>query len=237
MGDADTVGRMMKPIGAKDGTERKPGVSAAVAQQCLWSAARSGNVAMLQYWLDAGADPTVQPGTMKADYWSGLSILANGLSSGNADMVRKLLDYKMDLHQRVQNEPLLSFALHRSGKMTAEIVELLVKAGADVNARGNYGQTPIFVAAPEAVKPLLAGGADINARDSKGNTALLYHAYNEAMVRELLADGGVILGATNMGGDTALKIARKDNCPACVALIEDALKQRAPNGSAPAATP
>jgi len=89
---------------------------------------------------------------------------------------------------------------------------------------------------PAAVKALLAGGADINARDSNGNTPLVWAAYNEAYVRELLADGADPTPA-NKRGDTALKVATQDSCKACAAMIEDALKQRAASGAAPATAP
>ena len=234
-GDVELVGRMMTPARTAAGAAQpKVAVPAVVKQQCLWSAARSGNVEMLRCWLDLGADPKVQPAATKQDYWSGVGIVANGVMSGHAEMVRKLLEYKMDLNSRVQEQPLLTFAIERGGKETPEIVELLVKAGADVNARGNFGQTPIFNASftPAAVKALLAGGADIDARDSNGNTPLVWAAYNEGFVRELLADGADPT-PVNKRGDSALKIARQDSCPACAAMIEDALKQRAAIGVAP----
>ena len=152
--------------------------------------------------------------------------------SGNPDVVRKLLEYRMDLKAPVlENQPLMIFALERGGgtaPQKSEIVEMLAKAGADVNARGNMKQTPIFFAnyTPEAIKPLLAAGAELEARDANGNTPLIRYGFMEPMVRELLADGAdPTLVAKN--GDTALKVAKQYQCPACAILIETALKQRA----------
>jgi ankyrin repeat protein len=130
---------------------------------------------------------------------------------------------------------LLSFAIQRGGGETPEIVGMLANAGADVNARGNQGQTPIFAAEnmPEAIKPLLAAGAELEARDRYGNTPLIRYAFMEPMVKELLADGADP-AAVGRNGDTALKVAKQYKCPACATLIEDALKQRAAAGlSAP----
>jgi ankyrin repeat protein len=59
-----------------------------------------------------------------------------------------------------------------------DLLNLLLGAGADVNAKGAYGVTALMRAAysdyaePERVKLLLEHGAEVNARDSKGDTAL-----------------------------------------------------------------
>jgi len=53
-------------------------------------------------------------------------------------------------------------------------VKLLLEAGADVNAAGEYGETPLHCAAStgdlEMVKLLLEGGAKPEALDSEGKT-------------------------------------------------------------------
>jgi ankyrin repeat protein len=231
------VDRMMEPVTVKGEAAKRPRIPAAAAQQCLWGAAGSGNVALLQYWLDQGADPASRSLKNDADWMSGWGILAHGVMSGNPEMVRKLLSYKVDVNERIQDSPLLIFVFQRSrGKpeQTAEIVGMLAKAGADVNARDFMGQTPIFAAeyTPEAIKPLLAAGADLEARDNSGNTPLIRYAFMEPMVRELLADGADPT-AVAKNGDTALKVAKRyPGWPACITMIEEALKKRAPGGTA-----
>jgi hypothetical protein len=229
IGDLGLVKQMMEPTTAQAGAQKKAQVPITVANQCLSSAAHSGSVDVLQYWLDKGADPIGYPVKAGEEWTSGLSLLlANGIMSGKAEMVRKLLEYKVDVQAPAQGEPLLIFALARGGKETLEIVEMLVKAGADVNAHGNMGETPIFEAhnSPGAVKSLLAAGADLEARDQNGNTPLIRYGFMEPMVRELLADGAdPALAAKN--GDTALRIAKQYQCPECATLIEAALKEHA----------
>lgn len=54
-----------------------------------------------------------------------------------------------------------------------EIVEMLLRAGADVNAQANHGMTPLMYAAnADIVELLIKHGADPNMRDAEGLTAL-----------------------------------------------------------------
>jgi ankyrin repeat protein len=81
------------------------------------------------------------------------------------------------------------------GSGATEIVELLLKHKADVNARDTSGNTPLLRAMSEANLPiaevLLAHKADVTAIDSEGNTVLAraVHADNRAMARLLLSKG------------------------------------------------
>ena len=62
-----------------------------------------------------------------------------------------------------------------------EAITVLVKAGANVNARDNNGCTPLFYAAlansnPEVLTVLVKAGADVNARDKNECTPLMVAA-------------------------------------------------------------
>lgn len=82
---------------------------------------------------------------------------------------------------------------------TASLVEGLLKAGVDGNARNQRGWTPLHVAADhysvDAARVLLGHGAEVNARDVYGNTPLARAVYRSKggteleLVRLLLSRG------------------------------------------------
>jgi ankyrin repeat protein len=78
---------------------------------------------------------------------------------------------------------------------------------------------------PEVVEPLVRAGADVNARDQNGTTPLIRNAFIEPFVRELLAHGADP-SLANERGETALSVANQDQCHACAELIQEALSRR-----------
>jgi ankyrin repeat protein len=64
-----------------------------------------------------------------------------------------------------------------------DIVKLLLESRADVNAKGEYGETALMRAAlssgrMDIIKLLLEAGADVNAKSTNGKTALMTAAKN-----------------------------------------------------------
>jgi ankyrin repeat protein len=98
----------------------------------------------------------------------------------------------------------------------ADLVELLLKHGADPNARDAQGGTPLYYAARDGCVEvvrilLLRQGADLNARDAEGNTPLHRAAANcRYTLAQLLIQHGADPNAKNNQDKTPLDLA---NCP------------------------
>mmetsp|Transcript_32118 Transcript_32118/g.75421 ORF Transcript_32118/g.75421 Transcript_32118/m.75421 type:complete len:136 (+) Transcript_32118:274-681(+) len=71
-----------------------------------------------------------------------------------------------------------------------EVVQILLAAGADVNARNSLGRTPLHapnMGHAEVTQILLAAGGDHNARDNEGMTPLdLAKRFGQTTVVELM---------------------------------------------------
>jgi ankyrin repeat protein len=137
--------------------------------------------------LKAGADPNVA-------LVSGETPLMTAARTGNSEAVRRLLAHSpsIDAREPTRQQTALMWA---AAENNAAAVELLVRAGADVNARSKGGLTPLLFAARdgriEAARVLLASGADVNERLPDGMSALVVAVMNAnyAMAAFLLDRG------------------------------------------------
>ena len=87
-----------------------------------------------------------------------------------------------------------------------EAAKQAIADGADVNAKGDFGGTPLYVASAlghkEIAELLIAEGADVNAKDNYERTSL--HGVTTKEIFELLIANGADVNAKNVDGDTPL---------------------------------
>ena len=87
---------------------------------------------------------------------------------------------------------------------TVEQMKMLIDAGADVNAKDEYGRTALHYAlyerqtAMQKIKMLIAAGADVNAEDKGGKTPLMRAKTAEQM--QVLIDAGADVYAKDKEG-------------------------------------
>ncbi len=144
--------------------------------------------------------------------------------NGDKPAVRALLEQKADA-----NTPLAdgTTALHWAVRADdLETVDMLIRAGANVNATDRYGLTPLSIACSNAnagmVRKLLDGGANANSADPNGETDLMTAARTDggADVVKLLLDRGAAVNARDkIVAETALMWAVRTNQPESVRLL------------------
>lgn len=151
--------------------------------------------------------------------------------SGNIEVARLLLAHQSELEvaEAAGVTPLLA-AVSTKGKRNPAIVELLLREGANIRARGSGGETALHWTAiqgdPVIAEILVKYQADIDATDSEGITPLMQAAqFGQRSVAELLLSHGANVNKTVLKGlrlgDTALKIATRARQGAVANLLRE----------------
>jgi ankyrin repeat protein len=117
--------------------------------------------------------------------------------------------FKFPAFEESRGRELGGLLIQAAKKGLAGEVRRLLSQGADVNARGTWGMTPLMWAASKGHWPvvwlLLECGADVNARANNNSTALMWAAFEgrSDLVKGLL-DKGADMDAQSNCGRTAL---------------------------------
>lgn len=96
---------------------------------------------------------------------------------------RKSYDYRKDLLgveiKILDGQKIFDIWITRTSEViTTQIIQMLIKAGADVNIADRYGRTPLMLVAENffdttpIMQILINAGADVNATDHRGRTVL-----------------------------------------------------------------
>jgi ankyrin repeat protein len=150
--------------------------------------------------------------------------LIDAIKSGDKQAVRVRLRTPGAINASVQADG--TTALHWAAWTDdVEMVRLVLRAGAPVNAANRYGVTPLMMAATngnaEILEALIAAGADAKAAMPEGETALMTAARsgNAEALRVLLAHGANVNAQESWMGETALMWAAGLDHAAAVSML------------------
>lgn len=131
--------------------------------------------------------------------------------SGSVEELQKQLKGHQDAVNMVNNEgySLLTLATYRNNN---EVAAYLIKEGADINGKSNYG-TPLMAAVVKGnvaiAKLLLENKANTGITDATGNTALIYAViFKKYEIAEMLVKAKADVNITDIRGKSALDYAK-----------------------------
>lgn len=167
------------------------------------------------------ASPVVGPATAPAP-----SPVADAAMNGDLSGVRALIAKKADVNApQPDGSTALHWAVHLSNH---DMVDALLKAGADPKTATRLGATPLYLASitgdPVSIKKLLAAGADPNEKILEhGESSLMFAARsgNLDSVRILLDAGAKVDVSDQLHSTTALMWAAEQNHADIVKLLLD----------------
>ena len=119
----------------------------------------------------------------------------------------------INLVERPLNEDqVLDSIFKQQIKLSEEIVQILIKAGADVNATDKNGQTPLKIAARYGnvamANILIKADANVNAADKNGRTPIRMAArYGNVAMVSMLTKAGADVNAADKNGRTPIRMA------------------------------
>ena len=225
------VTRVLLDSGARINDSNRSGLTA------LMDAARSGSLETVKVLVEAGARVDQRP--QYNDGTQGRTALLEAARNGQAGVVEYLAGIGADVNTKYSTE-MGSQENEYSALMLASVrgdvdtVNVLLQAGAKVNAKDSHDRTALIMASQEGhadvVEVLLGAGADANMKSKAGMTALLATAkYGSGPdVARVLIENGAKVNAKDgnwFSGKTVLEIAEEKGDVGLVRLLESDLEK------------
>ena len=151
-------------------------------------------------------------------------VFKQAIYEGHIEAIKKILDYKFDVN--LQNGNGVTPLILAAKEGNAEIVELLVKSGSDVNHKSIY-ETALMQAVSQGyksvIKILLDNKADVNAQVHGGETAMwhLIRKMDQTTFDLLLEYGADINIKTRFGNTLLMEAVRGDDIDLVRLLISN----------------
>ncbi|MCO5731277.1 ankyrin repeat domain-containing protein [Rhizobium sp. SSA_523] len=179
---------------------------------------------MRRFLLAALAALGLSFGPAAASDAAAVAAFHDAVQSGNLDLARSMLAADSSLATSVGAygfQPVHLLDMY----FDANLLDLLLAAGADINARNDEGVTLLHIVTdPDAVPLLVQRGADLEARDARGWTPLIMQANNQQngpdVVAALMASGANP-DARGADGETALSFARETGDVDFIAVLTE----------------
>jgi len=181
----------------------------------LFYAARTSDIALLQYLFRLGADRTVRNKC-------GNTIAANAATLSDVKTMQFLTASGIDIHTCGNDGGTL---LHYAARnFDPAVMQYLIDLGLDTHAKNINGDMPIHYAAwsgcVASVRYLVELGADVHAESKLSNTPL--HYANDTRIVRFLLDAGADIGARDNRGYVPLHWAALSNHPGIAKLLLNA---------------
>ena len=153
-----------------------------------------------------------------------VEMLSSAAFDNNVALVRDLIQQGVDVNG---TEDGFSALMMAASQGYDTIVQILIAAGANVDAKDAEGETALFKAAywgkPEIIKLLLSAGANANNTNTSGTTALMSTlVWNSADSVRVLLEAGADATAKNNEGYSVLAIARAERKRRIVEILQEA---------------